>query len=162
VFNCRGRGNEEPGWRGFALPCLQERYSPVVATLLLGVIWTFWHIPLLAVGPSTPQGAAGVGVWTANVSMSILNIMCTAFLLTWIYNGTRSILLALLMHGSINTANGLLIPLANNALQGAVLQTFQIVMNVTLLIAVIVVVAVTRGRLGYKTLPRDGMPTPCE
>ncbi|WP_420028571.1 CPBP family intramembrane glutamic endopeptidase [Halorussus lipolyticus] len=43
-----GGGNEEPGWRGFALPKLQERYAPVPATLILGVVWAFCHLPLLA------------------------------------------------------------------------------------------------------------------
>ena len=38
-------GNEEPGWRGFALPQLLKRQSPVVASLFLGIIWAIWHIP---------------------------------------------------------------------------------------------------------------------
>ncbi len=44
VLFCGG-GFEEPGWRGFALPILQQKYSPVVASLILGVIWAFWHWP---------------------------------------------------------------------------------------------------------------------
>ncbi len=143
-------GNEEPGWRGFALPRLEARYGPVVATLLLGVIWALWHIPLLAMGTSSSQGMPGLGEWTLSLSMGVLNIVCIAFLLTWIYNRTQSVLLALLMHGSINTANLLLIPLATNALTGAVSQTFQIVMNSILLMTVIVVAIITRGRLGYQ------------
>lgn len=42
----RGPLREEIGWRGFALPRLQYRYSPLVATLILGIIWTVWHLPL--------------------------------------------------------------------------------------------------------------------
>lgn len=155
-------GNEEPGWRGFALPRLEARYGPAVATLLLGVIWALWHIPLLAMGPSTSQGMPGVGEWTLRLSMSVLNIIGVAFLLTWIYNRTRSVLLALLMHGNINTANLLLIPLASNALTGAVSQAFQIVMNVTLLMAVIVVVVITRGRLGYQNSTKRSELVPSE
>jgi membrane protease YdiL (CAAX protease family) len=37
---------EEPGWRGFALPRLEARLKPLPAALLLGVIWTAWHLPL--------------------------------------------------------------------------------------------------------------------
>ena len=38
---------EEPGWRGFALPRLQRRHSPLVATLMLGVVVAAWHLPLV-------------------------------------------------------------------------------------------------------------------
>jgi len=38
-------GNEEPGWRGFALPQLLKRQSPLVASLFLGLMWAIWHIP---------------------------------------------------------------------------------------------------------------------
>ena len=58
-------GPEEPGWRGFALPLLEERHSPVKATLILGTIWGLWHLPLLLVednvGVSTLR-ALGAGL----------------------------------------------------------------------------------------------------
>ena len=38
-------GQEEPGWRGFALPHLQSRHSPMLATLILGLAWGIWHVP---------------------------------------------------------------------------------------------------------------------
>src|SRR5688572_13831897 len=38
---------EEPGWRGFALPQLQRKYSPLIASLILAPIWTLWHLPLI-------------------------------------------------------------------------------------------------------------------
>jgi len=41
-------GNEEPGWRGFALPALLERFHPVLAAIILGVIHAAWHLPLMS------------------------------------------------------------------------------------------------------------------
>ncbi len=43
---CLGGGLEEPGWRGFGLPVLQKRYSPLAATAILGLVWGVWHVPL--------------------------------------------------------------------------------------------------------------------
>lgn len=45
---------EEPGWRGFALPRLIERLGPNVGTLILGIAWALWHLPLFLVA-ATPQ-----------------------------------------------------------------------------------------------------------
>jgi membrane protease YdiL (CAAX protease family) len=53
-------GNEEPGWRGFGLPTLQQRHSPFVATSILGIVWALWHLPLLATNPDVASGAASI------------------------------------------------------------------------------------------------------
>ena len=47
---------EEIGWRGFALPLLQQRMAPIWASLLLGVVWAVWHLPAFMLS-STPQSA---------------------------------------------------------------------------------------------------------
>jgi membrane protease YdiL (CAAX protease family) len=38
---------EEPGWRGFALPRLQKRFHPLIASVVLGFLWASWHLPLI-------------------------------------------------------------------------------------------------------------------
>jgi uncharacterized protein len=50
-------GNEEPGWRGFALPRMQDRFTPVRATLLLGGVWALWHLPPSWSPPMKPATA---------------------------------------------------------------------------------------------------------
>ena len=55
-----GGAMEEPGWRGLGLPILQLSHSPLVATLILGLAWGFWHVPVYGpagfVVPTAPPG----------------------------------------------------------------------------------------------------------
>lgn len=85
---------EEPGWRGYALPRMQAHQSSLRASLLLGLLWSVWHFPLwLTKGHPMQETFSG---W------SMLELMATAILFTWVYNHTTgSLLLALLFHTSI-------------------------------------------------------------
>jgi len=85
---------EEPGWRGYALPRLQDGRSSLVASLILGFLWGIWHLPnWLAKGNPVQQNFLG---W------EILGLMATTVLFTWVFNNTKgSLLLALLFHTSI-------------------------------------------------------------
>ena len=49
---------EELGWRGYALPRLVARFGPIVGTLILGIAWAFWHLPLFMIA-GTPQYRTG-------------------------------------------------------------------------------------------------------
>jgi membrane protease YdiL (CAAX protease family) len=60
LFN--GPFTEEPGWRGFLLPRLQSSYAPLAASLLVGVIWAIWHLPLLISDP-TGQPSSSLCWW---------------------------------------------------------------------------------------------------
>jgi uncharacterized protein len=125
-----GGGQEEPGWRGYALDRLQARYSPLKATLLLGVIWGLWHLPLYGLGFVGP--------------------MMFVVFYTWLYNRTGSVLLCILLHASFTPALSHLI-LVDDSL------TVDLTILGTLVAAAIVLVALTRGRLGFdhraKNLP---------
>jgi membrane protease YdiL (CAAX protease family) len=89
-----GGGQEEPGWRGFALPHLQQRYSALVSTLILGVIWAIWHLPLFF-APGSAQHGLPFGIY-------LLETMGAAFLYTWLFNSTGSVLLVMLLHAGSN------------------------------------------------------------
>ncbi|MHB1132675.1 MAG: CPBP family intramembrane glutamic endopeptidase [Chloroflexota bacterium] len=96
---------EEIGWRGFALPRLQGRWSALVATLILGTIQAVFHLPIFFnEGPSSAGGQNGMpfaGFW--------LSTIAAALLLTWIYNNTHgSLLLAILFHASMNAWSSVL------------------------------------------------------
>jgi membrane protease YdiL (CAAX protease family) len=87
---------EEPGWRGFALPRLQARYGALRSSLILGVLWAFWHTMMFIV-----QGATGV-----MFAISIANIIVGSVIFSWIYNRTRgSLLLAILAHVGVHWNN---------------------------------------------------------
>lgn len=96
-----GGGQEEPGWRGFALPRLQQTYGALLASLVIGVVWAVWHLPLFAIGLA--RNASG------NFLLYVVLVVGLSILLTWCYNSTGgSVLLAMLFHASMNTAGGLL------------------------------------------------------
>jgi len=89
-----GGGQEEFGWRGFALPHLQARYSALTASLVVGVVWALWHAPMFAFGvyEMSPVGYA-VFVVIASVAF------------TWLYNSSRACVpAAILMHGTLNAS----------------------------------------------------------
>ena len=56
VFFGGGPLGEEPGWRGFALPRMQQRFGALWGTMILGVLWTCWHLPDFL---TSAQGGAG-------------------------------------------------------------------------------------------------------
>jgi uncharacterized protein len=93
---------EEPGWRGFALPELQTRYSPLKASLMLASFWAIWHLPLI--GSEFP--------WPI-VAPFVLSVFGATFILTWVFNGTKgSVLLPMLTHARVNSIGaGLTFPL---------------------------------------------------
>jgi membrane protease YdiL (CAAX protease family) len=97
---------EEPGWRGFALPQLQIKYSPLIASLILAPLWTLWHMPLI--GNEFP--------WPI-VAPFVLSVFGATFMLTWIFNRTKgSVLLPMLLHATVNTVGaGLMFPIFSGA-----------------------------------------------
>jgi uncharacterized protein len=86
---------EEIGWRGFGLPGLQQRYSALTASLILGVIWAAWHFHPINFPSLWPQA-----FWY------LFNSIPFTILLTWVYNNTGgSLLLAVLFHTASNVCD---------------------------------------------------------
>lgn len=146
---------EEPGWRGFALPRMQERLTPVVATLVLGGVWAMWHLPLVFVDPRFSHGFETFAPLVLIALLTMLTIALYAFFYTWVFNRTRSVLLCMILHGSFNAAVGLF-PASLGMLQRGNYVALLVVQVVTLLLAVTALVAATRGRLGREDDPESG------
>ena len=84
---------EEPGWRGYALPELERRYSPLVATLLLAAVWAVWHLPLM--GSEFPLRI---------VPAFVLGLLGTTLFQTWLFHRTEgSLLPQMILHTTVNT-----------------------------------------------------------
>jgi len=97
---------EEMGWRGVALDRLQQRMNPLNASLLLGVAWSAWHLPLFFMD-GTFQHQLGLGSFRFWVFM--LDMIPLTIIITWIYNHTdRSTLSAVFVHFSGNMCGALL------------------------------------------------------
>lgn len=85
---------EEIGWRGYALPRLQADRSALWASIILGVVWGLWHVPLFFV-PSDPLEGTFLPAL-------LVGIVAESILFTWVFNNAdRSLLLVLLLHTSI-------------------------------------------------------------
>lgn len=102
VFEILTNG-EEIGWRGYVLPRLQAKYNALVASLIVGVIWSIWHLPkFFGTGLSGERSF----VWFTVAHLAL------AVLYTWLYNNTRgSLLLVTLFHAAGNTA-GIFLPVS--------------------------------------------------
>jgi CAAX protease family protein len=101
IFLFIGLG-EEPGWRGFALPRLQERNTPVSASLILAPIWALWHLPLM--GNEFPA---------AVIPAFLISLLGGTLIQTWLFNHTKgSVFAQMLFHATVNTVGaGLIFPL---------------------------------------------------
>jgi len=88
-------GGEELGWRGFALPQLQARRSALGASVVLGVAWGVWHLPLYLTGADI-RPLSLFAPW-------VLLTVAASVIYTWMYNGTRgSLLIVVLFHAASN------------------------------------------------------------
>jgi hypothetical protein len=90
---------EEFGWRGFSLPSLEARFRPPWDSLILGIIWTVWHLPLFFISDSAQHSLP--------FAMYALLTIPLTLLITWVYHGSGdSLLLVMLFHAAVNTWSG--------------------------------------------------------
>lgn len=83
--------SEEIGWRGFALPRFQSKYNALLSSIILGIIWAFWHLPLYLVEERIA------------IYIFIPLVLVISILMTWVYNNSNgSLILTIIMHFSFN------------------------------------------------------------
>lgn len=96
--------SEEPGWRGFAYPVLQDRWGALKASLFIGLVWAAWHLGphqwaiLFGKGP-----AAFLRFLPGYAATYILGVTPLAIIFSWLYEKTGGSLLAVfVLHNSFN------------------------------------------------------------
>lgn len=141
---------EEPGWRGYAQPTTNRRFPPLVAALVVSLIWAAWHLP----NALFTQDAA-------ETATHFLATLVNGFVLAWAYNSTQgSLLIVMLLHGSQNATNGLINRLATAS--GVELTTveYYLISAITFGALISIVAVLTRGRLGTHTHHREESAEP--
>ena len=134
---------EEPGWRDFALPRLQDKFGPMRSAFILGPLWSLWHMPLFL----TEWGGYPEADWTRPASFAVF---CIAFnvVMAWVFNRTgQSLPLAMLAHVSVNNFMSVvwseMFPTVSENVTSYALA-------VSAVIAAVIVIIATRGKLGYR------------
>jgi membrane protease YdiL (CAAX protease family) len=148
---------EEPGWRGYALPRLEERFGPVRASLLMALLWSGWHLPLFLV-----PGWTSAPLWT----YMLLLIGVSAIMTTAVNVARFSVIAAIATHAAFNTVSRFLAGLFGDV-EPRVQIPFVTLMALSGLAVGAVLTVVTRGGLAYhpgrearaiQARPRDPVP----
>jgi membrane protease YdiL (CAAX protease family) len=135
---------EEPGWRGFALPRLQQRYGPLAGSLILGILHGLWHLPVYFIPGTILEGPFNFTAFVANTCL----IVAMTLIWTWFFNHAgQSVFFAMLVHGVSNAASGLIPQLPLDAVSDPWF-SFKTGAAFALLL-----ILFTRGRLGYPSEP---------
>ncbi len=138
-----GAMGEELGWRGFALPRMQSAMSAFTASVILGTIWGFWHLPLWF---------AGLGWEDMSFALFTYNCVAISVVMTWVCNNTNgNMLLITLMHLSYNFGWNLMnlawqVPMDKTLVYQAIMLTIY---------AIVVLIIYGPDRLSKNQLPID-------
>ena len=98
----KGPFTEEPGWRGFALPKMLGPWSPLAASLILGLIWFVWHLPLLV------QDLTGT---QRPLVPYVIVILSLSVIITWLWSAAaRSVFIVIVFHAAVNSAGSHVVP----------------------------------------------------
>lgn len=133
---------EEPGWRGYVLPRLQAKCGPLLGTIILGVLWALWHLPLFLV-----EG------WTSSpVPVYVLILTALSVLMAFSYNlSGGSVLVAVIAHSAGNSCSHML----RGVLEGAETReapSGDLIIALSLAGLAGVVAIATRGRLAASSV----------
>ncbi len=88
---------EEPGWRGYAVPKLNLKFNPIITSFIIGILWAFWHLNFYWGGIRS----------ILSFPEFLFLVIVLSFIYTWIYINTESILLVIIFHAMHNVSAGI-------------------------------------------------------
>jgi len=123
-----GPVEEEFGWRGYALDRLQIYYNALISSIIIGIIWGLWHLPLFFM--PRQEMYYNVPIWGF-----ILGTVLFSIIFTWVYNNTgKSILAVLLLHTTGNLSH-FIFPLNTTKLGGL----YSLILNIIVVIIILII-----------------------
>ena len=135
ALSAEGIGGEA-GWRGFALEHLQQRYSPIRASIIVGIFWALSHLPIVTIR----------GFDTVEILCFMVTVMCLSFIFTWVYNRAQgSLLIVALLHCLFNAVDA---TYSRNFSALLPRNDFMLVFMLVLAMVALVIIFTTIGRLG--------------
>ena len=118
---------EETAWRGFALPRLQKKLNPLVSSLILGLFWGLWHIPLVFIPGSFQSTIPFIGF--------LLSAIATSIQMTWMFNQSKgSVLITAIFHAATDVTIAFLNVMTGDLRLFWIFITLQWVMAIVLII----------------------------
>ncbi|HET9325469.1 MAG TPA: CPBP family intramembrane glutamic endopeptidase [Candidatus Eisenbacteria bacterium] len=109
VFSAPIQAGEEIGWRGYALPRLASRIGLRGASVVLGLLWAAWHVPLFF--------ARGADTYQHSFWVYMLTVVGLSVAMAWLYARTGSLWIVMVMHAAVNNTKDI-VPSATSVGQG--------------------------------------------
>lgn len=127
-------GNEEPGWRGFSLPALLEHFHPLTTSIILGIVHSTWHLPLM-------------NHYETSFGQYLFGLIPLTVILNWLFLKSRgSVIPVMFLHSGTNVISSF-IPTPDVVLGG--FGNFVFVRGLVYWGIAILIIIVTSGQLGY-------------
>jgi membrane protease YdiL (CAAX protease family) len=153
-----GPVGEEFGWRGYALPKLQSKYGPLIASLVIGTVWGIWHLPSFF-APQGVVGALTAALGVGFIFLYTLGTIANSIFMTWFYNKSKAsaLIAGIVWHASINFWAPVLLSDSSlvAAQEGTHLPTIVPTLYLTVLtvqvVGAIFLVIATKGKLGLSS-----------